>query len=63
VFEQTAKMERAIGHSCIKGVYLDELDPKSGHDQEPILPDCGNFCDIEYTPKDIEFMAQLELGV
>lgn len=27
VFERRARQEREIGHSCIKGVFLDELDP------------------------------------
>lgn len=30
VFERRAKLEREIGHSCIKGVFLDELDPNRG---------------------------------
>lgn len=30
VFERRAKMERKIGRSCIKGVYLDELEPSRG---------------------------------
>lgn len=30
VFERRAKQERMIGHSCIKGVFLDELDPDRG---------------------------------
>ncbi len=29
-----AEAERAIGHTCIKGFYLDELDPKSGKGQQ-----------------------------
>jgi hypothetical protein len=30
VFEERAKLEREIGHSCIKGVFLDELEPTRG---------------------------------
>lgn len=44
VFEQRAKMERTIGHSCINGVFLDELDPNAGRMQTEILQDCGIFC-------------------
>lgn len=45
VFESRAKMERDIGHSCIKGVYLDELDPNRGRHKE-ILPECGIMCEL-----------------
>ena len=30
-FEETAKVEREIGHSCINGTFLDELDPEAGN--------------------------------
>lgn len=44
VFESRAKLERLIGHSCIKGVFLDELGPERGRISEEILPECGMFC-------------------
>lgn len=44
VFSSRAKMEREIGHSILNGVYLDDLDPKSGRMQEEIMPDCDIFC-------------------
>lgn len=44
VFEARAKVEREIGHSCINGVFLDELDPKAGRMSEEIMEDCGIFC-------------------
>lgn len=44
VFERRAKMERVIGRSCIKGVYLDELDPDRGRSPKPISIDCSFFC-------------------
>ena len=28
---------------------LDELDPEAGRRQKIVTPDCGNFCDIEFT--------------
>lgn len=48
VFEARAKLERDIGRSCIKGVFLDELDPKRGHGIKEIMPDCGMLCSISY---------------
>lgn len=48
VFESRAKMERDIGASCIKGVYLDELDPNRGRMDKEIMPDCGMLCEISY---------------
>jgi len=45
VFKKRSEMERLIGGTCIKGVYLDELDPDRGRDQKIILPDCGDFCE------------------
>lgn len=47
VFEKTALLERKAGHTCIKGVYLDELDPESGRHDSIELPECGIYCEIE----------------
>jgi len=44
VFESRARLERDIGHSCINGVFLDELNPKAGRMSDEILPECGMFC-------------------
>lgn len=44
VFKRRAKQEREIGHSCIKGVYLDELEPNRGKKSEEILQDCSIMC-------------------
>ena len=46
VFDRMAKLERDIGHSCIKGVYLDELDPQKGRADKEIMPECGIYCYI-----------------
>jgi 3'-phosphoadenosine 5'-phosphosulfate sulfotransferase (PAPS reductase)/FAD synthetase len=46
VFAARAKMERAIQATCIKGVYLDELDPEAGRHEAPILDDCGILCEL-----------------
>jgi len=57
VFDTMAKVEREVGRSCMRkrtvglpttNWYLDELDPSAGHDQKPMLPDCGTFCEIEF---------------
>lgn len=44
VFARMAKLEREIGHSCIKGVFLDELDPSRGRADLEIMPECGVLC-------------------
>ena len=44
VFKRRAEREREIGHSCIKGVFLDELDPNRGRDDE-VVPDCSFTCE------------------
>jgi len=46
VFWKRAKLEREIGASCIKGVYLDELDPSKGRHSPPIVDDCGILCEL-----------------
>jgi hypothetical protein len=47
-FSRMAEAERDVGNSCIRGVFLDELDPNAGHKQKIVMPDCGNFCDLEF---------------
>lgn len=46
-FERTAKMERVVGASCIKGIYLDELDSEAGRHTDISLPECGVLCPVE----------------
>lgn len=46
VFHSRAKLERRIGGTCIKGVYLDELDEDRGRKQIPVCEDCGIFCEM-----------------
>ncbi len=57
-FERMAKMERYLGRSCIRGKFLDVLPPDSGHRLKEVMPDCGNFCEIEFA--DLEH-PQLEM--
>ena len=51
-FEKMAQIERKVGASCLKDeqgqVFLDELPPDRGADEEPIVPECGLFCDLEF---------------
>lgn len=46
VFASRAKLEREIGRSCIKGVFLDELEPDAGRDDPMISMECGIMCEI-----------------
>lgn len=55
-FLKMAKLEREIGHSCLKeevnGVskplFLDDLDPQRGNFPSEIMPSCDLFCDLEF---------------
>lgn len=44
VFQRMAELEREVGHSCIKGVFLDELRPDQGRMDDEIMQDCGIMC-------------------
>ena len=46
VFERRARQEREIGHSCIGGVYLDELDPNRGRMDLEVMEDCTIACQL-----------------
>ena len=46
VFDSRAKLERKIGGTCIKGVYLDELDKNKGRHSAIVCEECGIFCEI-----------------
>jgi len=46
IFTARAEVERKIGGTCIKGVYLDELQPNAGRHEDPICDDCGIFCEL-----------------
>lgn len=49
VFEKMSKLERNVGHSCIKNVFLDELKPDEGKHTKEIMPSCGIICEIEFS--------------
>ncbi len=44
VFARRAAEEREVGHSCIKGVFLDELPPDAGRMEAEIMPACSFDC-------------------
>lgn len=46
VFELRAKQERLIGHTCIKGIYLDELDPNRGKFEDEVMEECSIMCQL-----------------
>lgn len=45
-FKQMAELEREVGHSCIKGKFLDELRPEEGRHKEPKMS-CDFVCQSE----------------
>ena len=46
VFNRMAARERQIGNSCIKDVFLDELDPDRGRMEDEITEDCSIICQL-----------------
>lgn len=54
VFAARAKLERDIGHSCINGVFLDELDPNRGRMSKEIMQDCGIMCYLAFETQNNE---------
>ena len=59
-FKEQAELEREIGATCLKEtlivdgekvtrrIYLDELDPNRGRQEEEINEDCSIFCELAY---------------
>lgn len=47
VFMRMAKLERTIGHSCISGMFLDEL-PLDFPMNKPEVPECSIFCQLDF---------------
>jgi hypothetical protein len=48
-FKRMADLEVKTGASCIKGKFLTDLKPNEGKHEPPIVPDCGTFCEIEFS--------------
>lgn len=44
MFERRARQERETGRSCIRGVFLDELDPSAGNMATEVFPQCSFAC-------------------
>lgn len=44
VFKRRAAQEREIGHSCIRGKFLDELREDEGRMDAEIFPECSFMC-------------------
>lgn len=47
VFKSRAALERLLGSTVLKNVYLDELDPEAGREQKIILEECGIACELQ----------------
>lgn len=47
-FQRMAAAERSVGHTCIKNVFLDELNPSAGRKEKPTTPNCGTFCEVDF---------------
>ena len=48
MFKARAELEREISHSCLNGIFLDELDPDAGRMSDEITTDCDIICHITY---------------
>jgi len=65
-FWKMAREERALGHTCIRGMYLDELDPADGVSVKAVVPECGTFCEVEFADledKNLEFVLGGKMNV
>jgi hypothetical protein len=47
IFERMKNIEIEIGHSCINGKFLKDLQPDEGRGETIIAPECGAFCEQE----------------
>lgn len=45
VFNARATLEREVGHTCLNGIYLDELDPNRGMFEGEVMEECGFMCE------------------
>lgn len=60
-FDRMAKLERELdrdhpnttfGHTCLKGIYLDELPEDAGRKAPTIIPDCTIMCELSIMEKE-----------
>ena len=61
-FSDMAKAEREVGHSCINGTFLDELNPTAGNKLRIVTPDCGTFCEIEFADLPVKELDAVMAG-
>jgi hypothetical protein len=52
VFEARSRMERNIGHSILKGCFLDELQPDKGRMSEEVMDECSILCQLAIMDKE-----------
>lgn len=64
-FIKMANLERLIGHSCINGTFLDELDPQDGFTPNPVLPECSVVCEeilnVDWEATDLILKGELSI--
>lgn len=52
-FKRMSELEEKIGATCLKNkegrIPLKTLEPSRGRSLKIIMPDCGSFCDLEFT--------------
>ena len=46
VFQRMANLEREVGHSCLNGIYLDELQPDRGRIDDEVMEECSIMCHL-----------------
>lgn len=46
VFQRMATLEREVGHSCLNGIYLDELQPDRGRIDDEVMEECSIMCHL-----------------
>jgi len=46
IFKERALLEREIGASCLREIYLDELEPDRGRFEDEIMEDCNIICQL-----------------
>ncbi|MFT3704683.1 MAG: phosphoadenosine phosphosulfate reductase family protein [Agriterribacter sp.] len=61
-FSRMVEAERHLSHTCIKDVYLDELDPNEGKEGKIVLPNCGTFCELELADIPVHNIEQVMGG-
>ena len=53
VFNEMARAERIVNATCLKNengkIFLDELKPTAGNPTDLVLPECGLFCQVEFS--------------